>query len=223
MIWLLVCIFLIVLISLLLIIIVLLLTKLQIHIIYNQYEAPEEIMLMFRAWFGLLRYTKKISFTQSNEDKSQGKMEEKIQKTAKENSQTLIDTLRKIFSGKSRFIRYIKKFLKKVKVLELNWHSQIGTGNAAETAVLTGAGYGIKSTIIGVLTHCLTFTIVPSYGVDAVYQGAYARTRMNCIIEFRIGNAILTGLLLFTHWLRVRRKSAPTPERSPENVKNQSI
>ncbi|MBM7692896.1 hypothetical protein JOC77_002327 [Peribacillus deserti] len=212
-------IFLLVCIILLGIIIVFLFTKVRIHITYNQYQAPGQIHLTFRAWFGLLRYTKKVSFSGSKETKEDN-LEKKKMRPAKEKRQSFIDAMRGGFSRKSGMIHALKKFLIKINIQELNWHSQIGTGNAAETAVLTGAAYGIKSTIIGVISQYLTFSKIPSYSVNSIYQGVTSKTRMNCIIEFRIGNAILTGLLLVKHWMLGRRKPA---EKASSRAKDQSI
>ncbi|WP_159102330.1 DUF2953 domain-containing protein [Caldalkalibacillus mannanilyticus] len=97
-----------------------------------------------------------------------------------------------------------KKFLKNIRLEELIWRSKIGTGHAAETGLLTGVGWGVKSNIIGMFSSYLTLRCVPRISVTPSFNEKKIESNIQCMIRFRIGNAIVAGIRILLN-LRKRR------------------
>lgn len=93
--------------------------------------------------------------------------------------------------------RIIKAFLSKVRCQQLVWHSTIGTGDAAETGVMTGLIWSLKSVTLGFSTGYLRMETVPDFRVTPDFNQPRLETHITCILKFRLGQAMLTGLRLF--------------------------
>ncbi|WP_409289784.1 DUF2953 domain-containing protein [Peribacillus sp. SCS-37] len=191
---------------LLFLIVILALTKLRLEISFRGLEPSYTAAIRLSAWSGLISFRKEYPFPFKGQEFS---MPDQQIRTA-----DFFRIGKIFFSEENKMPGILKKFLKKVKIRKFDWQTVIGTGNAAHTAVLTGAVYGIKSTITGVLTHYLLVEEMPHYKIEPVYQGEYSRTSLLCILEFKIGNAILTGLLILREWNKHRQ---PVKGQKPKN------
>jgi hypothetical protein len=96
--------------------------------------------------------------------------------------------------------RIVRKFFRKVTMKGLEWNTLIGLGDAAHTGTITGAIWAFKGSIIGLLSHYFKLKEMPKISVTPHFQAAVIQTRFTCIIQFRIGYAILAGLKLFKFW-----------------------
>ncbi|MFL6557812.1 MAG: DUF2953 domain-containing protein, partial [Bacillus sp. (in: firmicutes)] len=94
----------------------------------------------------------------------------------------------------------VKSFFRKVSIKKLDWDTLIGAGDAAHTGMITGAIWALKGSIIGIISHYLRLREVPKVTVTPHFQAAVIQTRLTCIIQFRIGHAILAGLKLIKFW-----------------------
>ncbi|OAO80927.1 DUF2953 domain-containing protein [Anoxybacillus flavithermus] len=94
----------------------------------------------------------------------------------------------------------MKKFLQHVSVLQFQWHTQIGVGDAAKTAVFVGVGWSVKYYVVAMISKYMNVCITPSISIVPFFQGAVSRTSFTCMIRFRIGYAILAGLKVVKHW-----------------------
>ncbi len=94
----------------------------------------------------------------------------------------------------------IKKFLQKVSVLQFQWHTQIGVGDAAKTALLVGIGWSVKYYMVAIMSKYMNVCSTPSIFIAPFFQGALSRTSFTCMVRFRIGYAILAGLKVVKHW-----------------------
>ncbi|GAE25840.1 hypothetical protein JCM9140_1858 [Halalkalibacter wakoensis JCM 9140] len=98
--------------------------------------------------------------------------------------------------------KIVKKFLKKVSVNSFTWHTDIGVGDAAHTAQLAGAIWGVKGNIVGLIGNYMRMKFMPKLSVDPHFQAMVSHTYLSCMFSFRIGHAILAGLMLLKHWRR---------------------
>ncbi|MCA1056903.1 DUF2953 domain-containing protein [Rossellomorea aquimaris] len=96
--------------------------------------------------------------------------------------------------------RIIRHFLKKVKIDKIFWKTLFGTGDAASTGTMTGAIWGLKGSIIGLISRYMRLQSMPAVEVVPSFQKAVIQTHFSCIIQFRIGNAILVGLKILRYW-----------------------
>ncbi|WP_235842044.1 DUF2953 domain-containing protein [Neobacillus fumarioli] len=94
----------------------------------------------------------------------------------------------------------VKGFLRKVSIEKLEWETLIGLGDAAHTAIATGTLWSMKGSLIALLSHYLKLKDMPKLLITPHFQAAVIQTRFTCMIQFRIGYAILAGLKLMKFW-----------------------
>lgn len=95
--------------------------------------------------------------------------------------------------------RAIRHFLSHVRCQKLKWHSTIGTGDAAETGILTGLVWNLKSVTMGWGSHYLAMETTASLKVTPDFNRPCLDTHFTCIVKFRLGYAILTGCRILFH------------------------
>ena len=122
------------------------------------------------------------------------------------------------------FHRIIRHFLKKVQVKQFEWHSRIGVGDAAQTGTLVGSFWAIKGSIIGLLTATLHFRVNPQLTITPDFQKNSVDTTIICILRFRIGQAIMTGIKLLRYWKGSKAKLITgSLVKQSDNSNNQSM
>jgi hypothetical protein len=165
-------------------------------------------------WFGLIRYTINVPLIKVDDNspsivvKSKTKMGDSGDESAKENA-TQITTedmennlinVNKILKHVFGLHQIVRKFFRRVTMKGLEWNTLIGVGDAAHTGTITGAIWALKGSIIGLLSHYFKLKEMPKISVTPHFQAAVIETRLTCIIQFRIGYAILAGLKLIKFW-----------------------
>ncbi|WP_088103828.1 DUF2953 domain-containing protein [Halalkalibacter urbisdiaboli] len=98
--------------------------------------------------------------------------------------------------------KIIKRFLSRISVHELNWKSGFGIGDAAHTGQLLGTVWMLKGSIIGVIGNYMKMKQLPKVAVTPHFQGTISYTNLSCMFSFRVGHAILAGLMIVRHWKR---------------------
>lgn len=91
----------------------------------------------------------------------------------------------------------IKKYLKKVKINQWRWHSQIGTGDAASTGIVTGFAWTTKGMVVGVVGEYMHIIDIPELEITPVFQGKGFASRCELTASFRIYRSIIAAVMLF--------------------------
>ncbi|WP_374721278.1 DUF2953 domain-containing protein [Peribacillus tepidiphilus] len=189
------------------------LTRLTVEVCYYHRQDNDQLTVTIRALFGIVKRKIDIPLIKIDDNSPTIIVEENVKKgTNKQKEQkdvkqiTVEDFLNSLHDTKELISHIvglhsiIKKFLQKVKVKRFEWNSKVGTGDAAATGTLTGAIWGAKSMIIGLLTKYLDFKVYPVYSISPDFQKAISSTKFNCIFMFTIGNAILAGIKFIRYW-----------------------
>ncbi len=200
---------------LLLLLVIIFITKLTITVSLYHGNDNDHFKVMLRAWYGILKYTIDIPMVKVDDDgpnvvleekKKAGdagsyskEKEEKKKVTPSEFMNSLKDTKTLLVHVRSLH-RIIRHFMKKVKMDDVIWHTKIGTGDAAATGSFTGAIWGLKGSIISLMSGYIRLQSMPDLQVVPDFQQAIIQTRFSCIIQFRIGNAILVGFKILRFW-----------------------
>ncbi|MFS0822402.1 DUF2953 domain-containing protein [Bacillus sp. 1P02SD] len=197
---------------LVLLIILIMITRLTIFIEANHSQDDDHIKIRFSIWFGLIRYTINVpmvavdnespSIVFKKEKKGNIATDEK-KKKEKFSVHNLMDNLhdtKVILQRVIDLVPILKNFLKKIAVSKFEWHSHIGVGDAAHTGIITGLGWSIKGTIVGVMSHYLDLKTPPDYSITPSFQVAVSETRLRCMIHFRIGYAMVAGIKALKRW-----------------------
>ncbi|MFD1739330.1 DUF2953 domain-containing protein [Bacillus salitolerans] len=187
------------------------LSKLHIKIDYFHTQDNDNMSIMVRLWF--IRYTFNIPLVKIDKESNSlvlkrdsyaGTVKEKKQETEQKVTPTefinLMKNTQELLQHVVEFHSIVKKFLNKITIQKLEWHSNIGAGDAALTGTLVGAGWSIKGCIIGILSQYMKLKAVPNITITPFFQQMFSHTKLTCIFSFRIGNAILAGLRVVKFW-----------------------
>lgn len=215
------------LIILLLLFILIIFTKLSIFITYYHNKDDDDLKIELRIWFGLIKYKIKIPLIKVDDNSPSLIVEGESESSEKKVSQiTATDMLsgmknyKEILEHVFQLHSIVKKFLKKVSIKQFEWYSAIGVGDAAHTGMVTGAIWAIKGSIIGLLSHYLRILETPKIMVTPDFHQMTSQTRIICIFQFRIGNAMLAGIKLLKFWKGGRPVFKPKKMMSNETTKS---
>ena len=200
-----------ILIILLVVLVLIIITKVKVKIRYQHISDDDEFIITLSAWFGLLRYTINVPVIQVDVDSASIKLKEnagmseqtKTEQNKRITPEDMIKTIKdikRLLEHVVGFHKILRHFFKKVQVKQLEWSSRIGTGNAAHTGVVIGSCWAIKGAVIGLLTATLHFRGMPVLSITPDFQRQRAETAIFCILRFRIGHAIVTGIKLLRYW-----------------------
>ncbi|KUP06679.1 hypothetical protein Q73_11030 [Bacillus coahuilensis m2-6] len=219
---------------LLALILIILLTKLTIRLSFYHGNDNDELTIKFKAWGGLFRYKIEVPLIQIDEESASVILEEKVKKPKAGKEETTKDEKKKITpkeflnslsDAKELLIhvyglhRIIRSFLKKVTVKDLLWNTKMGTGDAASTGMVTGGIWTVKSSIVSWISRSMRLQDMPLIHVEPCFQQKMVITEFRCMIQFRIGNAILAGAKLLKYWRggKAKFKTKPLSMVSSEN------
>lgn len=219
---------------LLIIIIIISITKLKVYIRYDHFNDDDHLKIEFRAFFGLIKYKREIPLIKIDDNspsivvkQKKGTKEETEQKeTMQFGAEDLLDSLHDMKTLLESIVslnRIVKKFLKKVTIQTFEWHTTFGVGDAAATGMLTGAFWAIKGSIIGIISHFMKLSTMPSMSINPQFQFALSQTSISCIFYFRIGHAMLAGIKLLKYWKGGRPNFRTKPFSALSNNKTKSL
>ncbi|CAG9623346.1 DUF2953 domain-containing protein [Sutcliffiella rhizosphaerae] len=196
------------------IMIILTLTRITIDLYYHHAEDNDQMTVKIKAWYGLLRYTIDVPLISIDKDTASIHVEEKTKVGSGDSSNGSEKV--KDFSPKDIFQSFqdtynlvkhvvgmheiVQRFLSKVEVKHLEWHTNIGVGDAAYTGVLVGAGWSIKGGIVGLISNYTKFQANPEISITPYFQQIVSQTLFKCMIRIRIGHAMLAGIRTVKYW-----------------------
>lgn len=95
-------------------------------------------------------------------------------------------------SSFGKLLKFTGVFLSSVRSIDiLEWHTKIGSGDAATTSYLIGGLWAVKSTLVGWLRSRYVFLSQPLYSAVPDYETAGLALEVRCIFRFTIGEIIL--------------------------------
>lgn len=157
----------------------------------------------------MIHYT--LDVLEQMEKRSQ-KTGQKIEKAEKEGGMdekfvAQLDSFEEIIKKLQDIHTMGKDFLKKVKINQFRWHSQIGTGDAASAGIVTGYAWSAKGIIIGLISQYTDIIQAPKLEITPVFQGKTVASKCEFTASFRIFRAVKTAVRLFA-FMRQQRSSA---------------
>ena len=177
-------------------------SNLKVRLSYIKRGEDNDIIIDWTGLHGIFRYTKRISA--ADMVKMDGNipapwidtraMENKDNKSIDDDKpvyniyeiKKIIDNYKKIYI---KYEPYIKKVREKLILNNISWYTEIGTGDAAETAVTVGAIWAIKTSVIFLINknHNLpevSINVVPNYNINTF------ETTIDCIFSIKLGYII---------------------------------
>ncbi|KON86745.1 hypothetical protein AF332_08015 [Sporosarcina globispora] len=200
-------------IALIILLFIIMATKLKIYFHFYHGNDNDHLRIQFKAWFGMIRYKIEVPLIKVDdnsptiivkEKEAAGTQENAPKKETKQYSaENLIDSLHDTKAMINHIVslhKIIRKFLKRVTIRNLEWHTFAGIGDAAHTGMLTGALWAIKGGILGLISHYMKLKTPLSITVTPHFQFSVSQTALSCMIHFRVGHAMLAGIKLIKYW-----------------------
>ena len=202
-----------------------LMTRLTVIIDLLHVGDDDHLKIKFRAWLGIIRYTISIPLIKVDDEanvivkqeqklgdeNSNKKVKKGKEKITPEEEVKAIHDVKEILQHVVGLHKIVRRFLKKVKVKEFEWHSQIGIGDAAHTGMLTGLVWSIKGGVVGIVSQYMQLHTTPIISITPEFNVYCSRTKLQCMIQFRIGQAMLAGIQLIKYWKGGRPKLKSKP------------
>ncbi|GED72225.1 hypothetical protein BRE01_59270 [Brevibacillus reuszeri] len=185
--------------------IVIMVTPVKITVYYNRAGDDDHVVLSFSVWFGLFHWKYEIPILLLKQTESGPQLVAKVEKI--KGGHKVKDTVRDFTRRQvKKWYHSYRDLLKKVRDLQplfshlckhirctdLEWHTLMGTGQAGETGALTGIIWGVKSMIIGIMSHTFTLHAMPKMSVQPVWNQAIIQTRFQCVLHFYLGHLLIT-------------------------------
>ncbi|KAB7667988.1 DUF2953 domain-containing protein [Bacillus sp. B1-b2] len=187
--------------------------KLTIYVRYYHKKDNDDLTIEVRLFFGLIKIKKKIPLIKIDDDSPTivvkdeteiGNAEEPIQKDTKQfGAHDLINILsntKEVLQHVVNLHRIVKYFLSKLTIKNMEWSTIVGLGDAAHTGMVTGAIWAGKGGIIGIISQYMKLANMPKINIYPQFQGVASETLFTCMIQFRIGHAMMAGIKLVKFW-----------------------
>ncbi|QKG84283.1 DUF2953 domain-containing protein [Kroppenstedtia pulmonis] len=184
------------------------LSPVRVFVVYYRRGEDDQLKTQIRLLWGLIRLRYEMSMADLTEKGLQVKekgVPKSPGKKKRRRKRITLATLQR-WARESRYLQerivhlydVLRRFFSQVVCERLTWVSDIGTGDAAETGVLTGVVWSVKTTMIGMLGSYIRWGRSPDLDVRPFFEKEILDTNLNCIIRFRVGHAILAVLRLLT-------------------------
>ncbi|WP_335872208.1 DUF2953 domain-containing protein [Bacillus sp. 2205SS5-2] len=200
-------------------------TKLTIYLSFYHGNDNDDFSINIKAWGGLIRYKIEIPLIKVDDDSPSIVVEEVKSKngngehaTKNETSQitpkdllSSLHDMRELLLHIVGFHKIVRSFLAKIKVDNLEWQTLIGTGDSSSTGIAVGGIWSVKSTIVSIMSKAMKLQSMPVLTVHPSFQQPIIQTKFTCMIQFRIGQAILGGIKIIRYWRggKARFKTKP--------------
>jgi hypothetical protein len=192
--------------SLLILFLIIWFTNVTILIDYSHQKDDDHFKIQLRAW-KFIRYNIEIPVVKVDKDEPRIHYEKKNKDGNHETGDITPHEIDERISDFNELMHHVfglyilvRKFLKTVKIKQLEWNSIVGVKDAALTGVLTGIVWSIKGGIVGVLSHYMKLMAQPQISVHPSFRIPISQTKIKCMFKIRIGNAILAGLKILKFW-----------------------
>jgi hypothetical protein len=129
--------------------------------------------------------------------------EKKKEKTKQFTPKELLDTFsntKELLNHVVNFHRIIRYFFSKITVKNIEWNTIVGLGDAAHTGTIAGAIWAVKGGVIGIISNYMKLWDLPKINIFPHFQGMASETLFKCMIQFRIGHAMMAGIKLVKFW-----------------------
>lgn len=205
---------------------IILYSNLKIELNFTRHGKDDIVVINLIALYGIFKYTKNIPFLDlvkgrdeipALEIKTESKMG--INESHVGDNKSILNMYeieRIIKKYKNFYFKYktlITHISKRLIISDISWYTELGTNDAAETAIITGFIWSIKSFIIAALAKDynlinIFINVVPNYNIKIF------KTSVDCIFSIKLGNIINAGVKTLLVKIKDGVKNERTSDRS---------
>ncbi|MFY0545716.1 DUF2953 domain-containing protein [Brevibacillus sp. H7] len=203
-------------------------TPVRISIYYGRIGDHDHLVVEVSAWFRLIRWKRELPVLRLGISRAGPELEAKVENGSKpsKTKESIHDItgrqVKKLTASYQDLLERVtdlepilRQMMKHIRCTRFEWHTSLGLGEAAATGTLTGIAYGIKSVIIAAFSHFLSLRAVPAISVQPDWNNLLVRTRLRCILHFRLGHAMIAGVRILFRLRKGReQKWQTTPSRA---------
>jgi membrane-bound metal-dependent hydrolase YbcI (DUF457 family) len=192
-----------------------LVTPMYVEVHYKREGKDDRMHVGVRALFGLLKFGYDVPIMAIMERRGAFVMMMKKEPSAQmpqgkrgwvtltvEKLEKMQRQFRKVMKRIGKYKRALRKLTRTFHIQSLNWRTRFGTGDAAQTAFITGLAWGVKGILAGYLYRYFTVDKRLRYDIRPHFQAKGFSTELTCIIRFWPGKAMIAGLTLVFLWLK---------------------
>lgn len=189
----------------------LLLSKISLKVSFLYSEMEKQCLLQVKIW--RIRYTFDVLERIEKQKKKTGQKIEKAEEEGGIENKVMaqLDSIGEIVKKLQEIHSKIKKFLKRVKINKWRWYSQIGTGDAASTGIVTGFAWSTKGMVVGVVGEYMHIIDIPVLEITPVFQGKGFASKCELTASFRIYRSIIAALMLLIFMRKQRSIGTEKP------------
>lgn len=155
-------------------------------------RAVEELQVDVKALFGLVLYSKAIPLKDLLENGEEAIKEKAEETTFKGEIHDLLTLIKKTHEAKDA----VQFILEKTSVRKIQWETNFGLTNAANTAVGAELLLNAKIAFFALLSHYSNLLTVPQLIVTPIYEVKTIQTYIKCMITFKLGHAMIAVIKL---------------------------
>ena len=194
-------------------VIIILFTRVKIFLDYFHGNDNDHFKITIKAWGGIIKYKVEVPVIKIDDNSPTIVAEQKVKTGSDENMKqqktTQVDkndihnsihNFKQLITHIAGLHKIIRNFLKKVTLRNIEWHTMVGVSDAAATGVITGALWAAKGGVIGILSHYMKLKEMPVMTITPSFQQTISITSFKCMIQVRVGHAILAGIKLVKYW-----------------------
>ncbi|KAA6448607.1 DUF2953 domain-containing protein [Bacillus swezeyi] len=211
-----------------------LIMKIRIAVEYIHADDDDRLTVKIRTAFGLVRIKKEIPLVKVNQEDMTIDVKEQTNTALKKDKKRRKVGFREVLNNLGQMKKLaeqvinlqpiIRKFLKRIHVIKLEWTSVLGFPDAALTGIITGGAWSLKAGTIAVLDQFFSLDNRPEYEVIPVFNSPASKTHLTCIFHFRVGHAITAAFSIVIHWKgKVRGLFKPPKNLSGSTKKDSSV
>jgi len=190
--------------AIIILIFILLYSNIKIKVNFKRHDDNDMIILNITVLYGIFTYTKQIPFVDivkgyNNVPAVEIQSNKQYNENYKGDSKSVFNTneiekyIKKYKELYIKFEKLIIPFTKRLKQKvifnEIYWNTELGIDDAANTAIITGILWSVKSTMLVFISnnfnlHSKYINVVPNYNIKTF------KTSINCIFTVKLGNII---------------------------------
>ncbi|MGN1402611.1 MAG: DUF2953 domain-containing protein [Bacillus sp. (in: firmicutes)] len=211
----------------------LLLSTVTVHLKYVHHNQNDQLLVTVKALYGI--YKKRVNVPVLNKEGVDVKVvvekdtegspdsEKKKERVTPEKTWNSVKNMAETVKETHNLFPLIKQFLKKIELRHFDLRVIAGTGDAAETGIVTGLIWTGMGVVQAMLYSFLTVVCKPRIHMQPSFNRQQLVLEWSSIISFRFGNAILTVMKLILQRRNISslfRRNASFYQPSPKKQHN---
>lgn len=111
---------------------------------------------------------------------------------------------RELYNHVDNFPSWMNNILSHLQCVKLRWYTNLGIGDCASTAMLSGSLWGVKSSLIGFASTKISLQTMPELAVNPQYNQSIFATEMQSVLKMRLFYLLWGSLNLFYRIFKVK-------------------